>query len=616
MNPSPHGTAVPYPIAPLEVSHSPAVLFLSPAQPPGLEILAASTYGVPKPAIPYFDTGRESDFALLKMALDNVMNNQPHLSEHYKYQVLLSHFKLPSALQLAKAYMYDPRPYTTALQALQDKYGQPHQLVQSELGVILNAPAVKFGDAEAFDSFSLSIQTLVGMLRTLEGPNGYELRCGSHVDRLLSKMSPSYCDGFVEYCFSRGILQTGTDRTYTLPELSAWLQMKSQAKCISTKAATMYQTEMARSTKKDQQRSVHYRPKERSTSILYTADASSVLQGQTKSKTPSKIQPFCPYCSTKDHFLNACPKFKILTTEQIVQWISNEKRCWKCGRTHTPDRCTLKRTCTNCKELHLTILHDAALQIQKSVLLVNVPTPQVYLDRPNRSQKVMLKIVKVLLHNREKVIEAYAVLDDGSERSVVLSQAVDQLNLPSEPETLTVRTVHQDVVNLHGATVSLHVSPLHRPCRKYLIPHAFTADNLRLSEHSYPVSALQRKYEHLRSLPLPLIDRAKPLLLIMSDMPHLLIPVQPVCMGPPNGPIAVCTRLGWTLQGPTGFSQTTLSTPQSLHLTTTTLNTELFKNVERFWQIDTLPYVNEKTATRSKQDQYTPSLFSRHIPQR
>ncbi len=27
------------------------------------------------------------------------------------------------------------------------------QLVQSELGVILNAPAVKFGDAEAFDSF-------------------------------------------------------------------------------------------------------------------------------------------------------------------------------------------------------------------------------------------------------------------------------------------------------------------------------------------------------------------------------------------------------------------------------------------------------------------------------
>ncbi len=612
MNPSLHWTAVPYPVPPSDDSHNRAVMYPSLAPTPGLEMLAASAHGVPKPAIPYFDTGRESDFALLKMALDNVMNNQPHLSEHYKYQVLLGHLKHPSALQLAKAYMYDPRPYTAALQALQDKYGQSRQLVQSELGVILNAPAVKFGDAEAFDSFSLSIQTLVGMLRTLEGPNGYELRCGSHVDRLLSKMPSSYRDGFVEHCFSRGILQTGIDRTYTLPDLSTWLQMKSQAKCISNKAATMYQTDMSGFTKKDQRRSVPYRPKERSTSILFSAEASSALQRQTKSKPPSKIQPFCPYCNSKDHFLNACPKFKLLTTEQIVQWISKEKRCWKCGRTHTPDSCTLKRTCTTCKELHLTILHDPALQIQKCVLLTNIPTPQVYLDRPNRSQKVMLKIVKVLLHNREKVIEAYAVLDDGSERSIVLSQAVDQLNLPTEPETLTLRTVHHDVVNLHGATVSLHVSPLHQPCRKYLIPHAFTADNLRLSEHSYPVSALRRKYDHLRSLPLPMIDPAQPLLLIGSDLPHLLTPVQPVCTGPANGPIAVCTRLGWTLQGPIGPIQTTLSTPQCFHITTTITNTELFKNVERLWQVDTLPYVNEKTATRSKHDHYALSHLQTH----
>lgn len=278
------------------------------------------------------------------------------------------------------------------------------------------------------------------MLRTLEGPNGYELRCGSHVDRLLSNMPPSYRNGFV-------LAKTALN---TLPDLSAWLQMKSQAKRISNKAATLYQTDTTRSTKKDQQRSVPFRPKEKSTSFLYSAEANSAWQGQLKSRNPFKIQPFCPYCNSKDHFLNACTKFKTLTTDQIVQWISKEKRCWKCGRNHTPDSCNLKRTCTNCKELHLTIMHDAALQIQKSVLMVNVPTSQVYLDRPNRSQKVMLKIVKVLLHNREKVMETYAVLDDGSERSIVLSQAVDQLNLPTEPETLTLRTVHQDVVNLHG----------------------------------------------------------------------------------------------------------------------------------------------------------------------
>ncbi|CAI5683933.1 unnamed protein product [Oreochromis niloticus] len=80
----------------------------------------ATGYGIPKPMIPSFESGRESDFALLKMALDNLLNSHPHLNEQYKYQVLLGHLQLPSAIQLAKAYMHDPTPYTTAMHALQD----------------------------------------------------------------------------------------------------------------------------------------------------------------------------------------------------------------------------------------------------------------------------------------------------------------------------------------------------------------------------------------------------------------------------------------------------------------------------------------------------------------
>ncbi len=135
--------------------------------------------------------------------------------------MLLSHLKFASAQQHAKAYMHHVQPYTTSLQALQEKYGQPRQLVQSELGAIMSALPLKMGDFNAFDSFALSVQSLVGMLRTLEGQNGYELMCGSHVDRLLAKLPPAYRDSFVEYCLSHGILQTGTDRTYTLPDLGA-----------------------------------------------------------------------------------------------------------------------------------------------------------------------------------------------------------------------------------------------------------------------------------------------------------------------------------------------------------------------------------------------------------
>lgn len=63
----------------------------------GTELLFASAYGIPQPKLPVFKSGNESDFALLKLALDNLLSNHSHLSEQYKYHVLLSHLKLPSA---------------------------------------------------------------------------------------------------------------------------------------------------------------------------------------------------------------------------------------------------------------------------------------------------------------------------------------------------------------------------------------------------------------------------------------------------------------------------------------------------------------------------------------
>ncbi len=62
----------------------------------------------------------------------------------------------------------------------------------------MSAPPLKMGDFNAFDSFAFSVQSLVGMLRTLEGQNGYELMYGSHIDRLLAKLPPAYRDSFVE----------------------------------------------------------------------------------------------------------------------------------------------------------------------------------------------------------------------------------------------------------------------------------------------------------------------------------------------------------------------------------------------------------------------------------
>lgn len=48
--------------------------------------------------------------------------------------------------------------------------------------------------------------------------------------------------------------------------------------------------------------------------------------------------------------------------------------------------------------------------MQSSKLMVTASTVKAYLDRPNRSPKVLLRVVKVLLHNEGKVLDTYAVL--------------------------------------------------------------------------------------------------------------------------------------------------------------------------------------------------------------
>lgn len=112
-----------------------------------------------------------------------------------------------------------------------------------------------------------------------------------------------------------------------------------------------------------------------------------------------------------------------------------------------------------------------------------------YLNRPTDCSRVLLKVVKVRLQYCERALETYAVLDDGSE-TILLFEAADKLGLCGIPEELALRTIRQETQVLQGASVSFSVSPASQPKRNYYISCAFTAQNLRLADHSYPLATL------------------------------------------------------------------------------------------------------------------------------
>ncbi|XP_048259935.1 uncharacterized protein LOC124119260 [Haliotis rufescens] len=494
------------------------------------------------------------------------------LSERYKYGVLLDRLG-GKPLTLATSFLRHPTPYTKAVEALKENYGQYHNLARGEINRILTLPTIKPGDYEAFDNFALSIQSLVGLLTSVDGNDCYELKTASHVDTLLKKLPGSLRDNFVEYCLNKGVISN--TKNYDLVSFSQWLNVKSRARRIAAHAVA----DKTNTTKSDSK----------------TKQATAMLNTPTGYKTPStSYQSYCAYCNSKDHHVNACESFHKLETRDVLQWIKDKNRCIRCGRNHKEQDCNLKKPCRECKGRHLTILHA----INKLNNITVKKTTSFYLDNPNN---VMLKIVPVTLHGKCD-IETFALLDDGSMRSMILSSAVNDLELSIKPDSILLTTIQSEPFPCDGHRVNLSISSPFDPDTKHEIKNVFTSEQMNLSNYTYPVKDIQEIYPHLKNLPLPAISDAKPLILIGSDNADLILPLQPVRAGPQGTPVAIYTRLGWSLQGPCAFEP---NRKQHCFLTRTLHEPQLqiTDDVERLWKIDILPYTT-KQVTRSKLDHF------------
>ncbi|TWW59235.1 hypothetical protein D4764_06G0007650 [Takifugu flavidus] len=104
--------------------------------------------------------------------------------------------------------------------------------------------------------------------------------------------------------------------------------------------------------------------------------------------------------------------------------------------------------------------------------------------------------------------------------------------------------IRHDVAHLSGSPVDFHISSATKPEVKHKVQGAFTAGRLSLTEQSYPVAALQKRYDHLRGLPIQSFDKVYPLLLIGADNTGLIAAKEQVRLGLRGGPAAVNTEMG------------------------------------------------------------------------
>ncbi|RXN10472.1 islet cell autoantigen 1-like protein [Labeo rohita] len=178
-----------------------------------------STYRGPTPSIPDFITGDPSEFTRLKIALENLLPSDA--TELFRYQILMDHLRLDEARLVADSYLNSPFSYSDTMAALIERFGQPYKLALRRIAKVMDAPDIRRGDTASFDKFALQIRSLVGMLETLGHEGQAELRCGSHVERLLSKLPPEMRSEFRRHMFRR------PGAVYNLVDFSEWLQYEA-----------------------------------------------------------------------------------------------------------------------------------------------------------------------------------------------------------------------------------------------------------------------------------------------------------------------------------------------------------------------------------------------------
>ncbi|KAL0161429.1 hypothetical protein M9458_045154, partial [Cirrhinus mrigala] len=275
-------------------------------------------YRGPAPAIPDLIHPNPREFARLKIALENIL--PADATECLKFHILLEHLKLEEAQLIAESYSSSHHPYTNTMDALSQQYGQPHQLALQRIAELMDGPSIITGDIKTFRMYALRVRSLVGMLRQLGKPGMVELRCGSHVSRLLSKLPHDLRSSFRRFIYPLDV------KIPTLLNFADSLEYEIQVQEDSTRILNQF---IQGDIKEEKSPS----------SPPYS---SSVTAKTTKGKA------YCPYSDNNKHTLNNCVNFSQLSKSQRQNWIKGHNRCWRCGWGHRSSECNLKMRCQTC----------------------------------------------------------------------------------------------------------------------------------------------------------------------------------------------------------------------------------------------------------------------------
>ena len=482
-------------------------------------------------------------------------------------------------------YLVSSETYQQALDTLQKRYGLPMIIGKAHMSAIYNAKPIKDNDHAALDSFSALVSSAVSALRQ----NGYEdeLKLSLGLEPVYNKLPPR-----LKEKYGMKIIKM-SPRKPTLVDFADWLSEKVLCHRLTAElnsSGTPKETTQKTSNKGSERKAPHR--------VFATNESTS-------------REVTCPHCKETHELVN-CNKFKSANGHDKVKIIQELKLCFRClKKGHRSSDCWARVKCNheNCGRRHLTLVHNLPKAPQNGPAETSETTrtqaqaspAQTTRSQPGNAQAsssnaclatqsknttTLLNVVPVILRAKNKEIRTHALLDSGSDSTLLKSEIASMLNLKGVVKQSRFKTFDGGEAVTNSFIVNVSISAIDESA-VFMCNNVNAIDHLNLPKRKFDVASLKQKWLHLRDLNIPQVDYGEIGILIGADQQRAHSQLD--CRHPPIGVVApsgIRTPFGWCIVGPV---QSGGESDPFVLSTFIERDDELSKQVEKFWLIETMP---------------------------
>ncbi|XP_062700972.1 uncharacterized protein LOC115254910 [Aedes albopictus] len=420
------------------------------------------------------------------------------------------------ALESVRSQLLLPQSVPRVINKLRQLYGRPEQLLHHHLDKIRKLECPKADKLSSYIPFGNSIEQLCDHLEAAELTQ--HLVNPLLIQDLVDKLPAQDKRDWVRYKQKkkRVTLRTFTD-----------FVSRIVAEACEANVNMDFKTPQASS-------GPPYRVKREKGAVF---NHCSSAETSTKSKDPSKLKP-CKVCHRTDHRLRYCEDFKCLPAAERIKLVEQWKLCKICLNDHGKAQCKFQIRCRvdGCLARHNTLLHPIG-----GPLAINTHM----LD----GEAVLFRMIPVSLHCGEHIVETLAFLDEGASVTLVEKTLVDRLGVQGTRNPLTI-TWTADIQRTEKDSRQMNLWISTRGMEgKILLRTVQTVPELMLPQQTLNAPALMENYKFLQNLPVDSYYNKRPGILIGINNVHAIAPLESR-LGTIGEPIAVRSKLGWTIYGP------------------------------------------------------------------